>query len=540
MKVKMPDLNGKSFSVKNKKSIVLIGANGSGKTRMSVWIDKNNADLNIHRISAQKSLNMPKSVRPSDLEKAEEAFWYGDNNDNKEYLKMYGKYNLRWGNSPETHLLDDFDKLMVFLMTENYEKSIEFREKHKNGENDFDNETKMEKIKQIWEDVITHRTIKISAGKVEVFNKDDKNILYNGSEMSDGERAIFYFIGEVLSVKPNSLIIIDEPENHLHKSILIRLWDAIEKAREDCTFLYVTHNLDFACSRVDSSIIWVKNMIYNGCWDFEVLDEKEDYVPDQLMLEILGNRQNVLLIEGASNKSLDLKLYSQIFTDYNIIPLGSCQSVINATKTYNNINTQKLHRINVVGIIDRDRRSDEEVEALEKDNVYVTQVAEIENLFLLPEVIQCVAEILRMKNTSEIVENTKAKVIEFLKNHITDQAMLFTKKHYEKLLVQKLSQCAGTIEEYETAFLEDIKSINLKIFYEEYMKKLQGIINNKDYFAALKVINDKGLLAYTNLTNDFGWKKEQYIKQVIIFTGQNDEIGEKLRDIFRRYIPLPK
>ena len=39
--------------------------------------------------------------------------------------------------------------------------------------------------------------------------------------MSDGERAIFYFIGEVLCAKENSLIIIDEPENHLHKSILV-------------------------------------------------------------------------------------------------------------------------------------------------------------------------------------------------------------------------------------------------------------------------------------------------------------------------------
>ena len=86
----------------------------------------------------------------------------------------------------------------------------------------------MEKIKEIWENVISHRKLKISAGKIEVSNCLE-NGYYNGSEMSDGERAVFYFIGEVLCAKENSLIIIDEPENHLHKSILPRLWDAVEK-----------------------------------------------------------------------------------------------------------------------------------------------------------------------------------------------------------------------------------------------------------------------------------------------------------------------
>lgn len=539
MKIIMPDLNGETFSIENKRSIVLIGANGSGKTRMSVWIDKNNTDLNIHRISAQKSLNMPKSVRPSDLDKAEEAFLFGANNDDKEYLKNFGKIHLRWGNSPETHLLNDFDKLMELLMTENYEKSIEYREKHKDGDNNFDNETNLEKIKYIWEDVITHRTIKISAGKIEVVNKNNNSILYNGSEMSDGERAVFYFIGEVLSVKPNSLIIIDEPENHLHKSILIRLWNAIEKAREDCTFLYITHNLDFACSRVDSSIIWVKNMPADGCWDYDVLN-KEDCVPDQLMLEILGNRQNVLLIEGTSNNSLDLKLYSKIFTDYNVIPLGSCQSVITSTKTFSDEKIKKLHRKNVVGIVDRDRRSDEEVETLKKYNVYVTQVAEIENLFLLPEVIQCMAEKMCRENVNDILENTKSKVIEYLGDHIKDQALLFTKKYIENLFAQIINQRSKTIEEYKSAFLYNISSIDVLSIYNEYVEKLQVIQNDNNYLEALKVINDKGLLVYTNLPNSFGWKKDEYINQVIRFTSQNDEIGKKLREVFQKYIPLPQ
>lgn len=77
MRIKLPLLNNQQIYVEDKKSIVLVGANGSGKTRMSIWIDENNRDLNIHRISAQKSLNIPEFVSPSELENAKEKFLYG-------------------------------------------------------------------------------------------------------------------------------------------------------------------------------------------------------------------------------------------------------------------------------------------------------------------------------------------------------------------------------------------------------------------------------------------------------------------------------
>ena len=40
------------------------------------------------------------------------------------------------------------------------------------------------------------------------------------------------------------------------------------------------------------------------------------------------------------------------------------------------------------------------------------------------------------------------------------------------------------------------------------------IIDEKDSIAALRVINNKGLLPFTNLTNAFGWKRQYYIDYV--------------------------
>lgn len=534
VKIRIPNIDDKESFIEDKQSIVLLGANGAGKTRMSVWIDENNPELNIHRISAQKSLNMPEYVSPTELKKAEDNFLYGTTNDDRDWLKRYGKKNSRWGNEPEIHMLNDYQSLMEFLMTENFEKSIEYREKHKDGNPEFDNETKLEKIKKIWEKVITHRKLKICAGKIEVESIGENTEKYNGNLMSDGERAIFHYIGEVVSAKDNSLIIIDEPENHLHNSILEKLWNEIEAERQDCVYLYITHNLDFARSRNNAQIIWIKNMLDKQKWDFELLNSDE--FSDDLLLEILGNRQGVLFIEGTPDKSIDRKLYSRLFPKYRIMPLEGCASVIQATKSYNKL--PMLHYKTIKGIVDRDRRTEDEINSLLQDKIYVPSVAEIENLFLIPQVIELVARKQSIENVDVLLEQTKEKTIEFLKLHLEEQALLFTKKRCQNTINNVCSQSTQTIDDYKTSLDEIVDKVKPQEEYSNACRELQKIVDDKDYLAALRVINNKGLLPFTNVSNAFGWKKQHYIGYVIRLLGTQDNTSEELCNIFRNYVSV--
>ena len=73
--------------------------------------------------------------------------------------------------------------------------------------------------------------------------------------MSDGERVIFYLIGQCLAASQQGIIVIDEPELHLHKSIQAPLWSAIERLRPDCLFVYFTHDVDFAVAQESSKRI---------------------------------------------------------------------------------------------------------------------------------------------------------------------------------------------------------------------------------------------------------------------------------------------
>lgn len=536
MKIRMPDIDRIPQYIEEKHSIVLIGANGSGKTRMSVWIDENNTEINVHRISAQRSLNMPMLVSPTELGAAEEKFLYGLTNDNKEWLRRHGKRDHRWGQRPETHMLDDFNSLMEYLMTENFEKSIEYREKHKYGNAQFDNETKLEKIKTIWEKVITHRRLQVCAGKIEVTGVDGGTDRYNGSEMSDGERAIFHYIAEVLCAKENSLIIVDEPENHLHKSILARLWDAIETSRQDCVFLYITHSLEFASTRVNTQIVWVKNMETGPVWEYKLLEE--DLFSDDLLLEILGSRHKILLVEGDKDRSTDRKLYSKVFSEYNIIPLGGCPAIIQTAKAYNHTQMRSLHYSDVKAIVDRDRRTEEEINSLVSHNIFVPKVAEVENLFLLPEIIRIVAHKQDKKNAEEIISTVKAKTIEFLQENIETQALLFTRQICQNSINQICNRQASSIEEYIQNLNAIAQEVNAQEVYNNVLMELQRIVDEPDFLEALRVINNKGLLPHTNLSNQFGWKKQYYIDYVLGLLDHSADYAEELKSIFKEYVPL--
>lgn len=71
--------------------------------------------------------------------------------------------------------------------------------------------------------------------------------------------------------------------------------------------------------------------------------------------------------------------------------------------------SERLHRADVYGIIDRDRRSKEQISSLSKKGIYVLEVAEVENLFLLEDVMSIVAKQMGLPQSS--VEETKQYII---------------------------------------------------------------------------------------------------------------------------------
>lgn len=70
------------------------------------------------------------------------------------------------------------------------------------------------------------------------------------------------------------------------------------------------------------------------------------------------------------------------------------------------------------------------------------------------------------------------------------------------------------------------------------IKHIEKIIKDKDYLQALKIINNKGLLNFTQLPSEFGWKVDYYQNQVINMLCYDNEYGDRLKEIFKKYIKI--
>ena len=74
----LPTKSSETKNIKSHQSILLVGANGSGKTRLGTWIEMQSPQSKlVHRISAQKSLAMPDSTTPVSIELAEKDLLFG-------------------------------------------------------------------------------------------------------------------------------------------------------------------------------------------------------------------------------------------------------------------------------------------------------------------------------------------------------------------------------------------------------------------------------------------------------------------------------
>ncbi|MFC6649117.1 DUF4435 domain-containing protein [Paenibacillus rhizoplanae] len=526
-----PRIDNDAFELEDFNSIVLLGANGSGKTRFSVWIENNWE--NVHRISAQKSLNIPREVSTKSKGVALEEFYYGNTNENKDWLKRDGKQQVRWGGNPNNFLLNDYLHLLTLLHTEEYEASVAFKDSYQEGKSIVKPTTKLDIVQNIWEEIFPHRKLVKLAGRIDTYPTDSPDNKYNSSEMSDGERLVFYFIGVVVCAPDSAIIIIDEPENHLHKSIIKNLWDKIESIRKDCKFIYLTHEIDFAVSRNNSNLIWIKFYEGSDRWSYEQMTDN-DNLPSDVYFEILGSRKSVLFIEGEKS-SHDYYVYMQIYPEYNVVPLGSCEKVIEATKAFNSL--IHLHHLSAKGIIDRDRKTDNELNAYKDNFVYTPNVAEIENIFLIEDVVRTVAMILR-KNPEEVFDETEKRVIELFKSNIHDQAYQHAIYQIKTRTNHLINIKYDDFQNFQDNFIEIFNNNNNEEIFSYILKRFEGYIKLNDYSSILKVFNHKGIIAHSRVGENCGLLSRQYIPFVKRILKEKDEVGETLVSIMKKYIPI--
>ncbi|NFO14750.1 DUF4435 domain-containing protein [Clostridium botulinum] len=536
MDIELPLRNSNdNLKLSDVKKIVFIGANGAGKTRMGTWIEKRNPKK-VLRISAQKSLNFPESVMPKSYEKAFTEYYYGYDFGDRDRAAV-NKFSQGWNSKPEVSLLNDYEKLLVLLHTEEYEKSVKFKDDYKMNKEAKVPETTLDLIKKIWEELLPHRELIKKSGCIEARQRIESSSIYNSTQMSDGERLIFYLIGSVMVAPEETIIIVDEPENHLHKSILKKLWDKLENYRQDCVFIYLTHDIDFAISRNECQYIWVKEYCGESTWQYEKI-ESINSIPKEIYFEILGSRRDVVFVEGKSD-SYDVKIYEKIFNDYTVKPIESCSKVIEVTKAFNE--EREFHNIKAYGIIDRDRRNNSEIEGYEKKGVFTPLVAEVENLFVTCEVMELVCKLKRVENIEDNLEEVKNNIFNAFsrekEKQITELTIHQVKEEIRNILVK--NEKAKTYSEFKERINIDLYNYDYDEIYRKNGELINSIIDNRNYEELLKVFNHKAIIGESGILRICECKnKESYINFIIRVLNEDSNDSEELKSAFKKYIRI--
>ena len=211
------------------------------------------------------------------------------------------------------------------------------------------------------------------------------------AKMSDGERSAAILAADVLTADPGTVFLIDEPERHLHRAIIEPFLSALFNERGDCLFVVATHEMSLPLVTSASPAIVVRSCAWNGDvaskWDAEYLAPNMD-LPEELRRAVLGARKRVLFVEG-TDASLDQGLYSVLFPDTSVTPIGNCVDVQRAVTGLRR--ASDLHDVEAFGLIDRDDRSEGDIAALVKDWVFVLDSCSVEGLYYCREAIVAIA-----------------------------------------------------------------------------------------------------------------------------------------------------
>ncbi len=470
------------------RQITLVGANGAGKSLfMEALIE--NCRERAYCLSALEASFPERSVseRPGSID-----MLYASAVASQPYMKDTA--------------VSEIDKLAFLLFTDELEYLLSIKARRLGGSGTVElKPTKLDRLANVWRKIFPDVHIVRDEGRL-LFSNSNGDDVISPLKLSRGEKAALYYIAAALYAMPGAVIFIENPTLFLHPAIVDTLWNAIEDLRPDCTFVYDTVDEDFVSSRTDNICIWVKSFDADAHrWDYDLLPH--DQLTDDLFVELIGSRKPMLFIEGDATHSIDAKLYALVFSNHRVKPLGSCNKVIEVVRSFNDM--KPMHHLESLGIVDRDRRTEQEVEYLRRKSILVADVAEVENIFLMENVIKTMAR-LRGRDPERVAAKVKDSVTAMFAAQLEAQTLMHVRHRVKREVEVKIDArftCITALEAHLRALPNVLRP---RERFNELVASFRQMVETGDYNGILRVFNHKpaltacgvaGMLGYANTDN---------------------------------------
>ena len=474
----------KFFAENTKKEIIIIGGNGAGKSSFIGFL-KEIYSSEMIVIPSQKLLVYDNNIGGIMQKKDIDLVNILQENFIKDLQSMYISASINSLSSSFSTIISAIANKTIM------EQNAYFEQRNKNRKHNCLIEPEkfvstLDKVNKLWSKVIKNTIFYLNTETHCLEPETAEGNRYSINSLSDGEKIILFYIGSILMANKCSYIVIDEPETYLNPSIYKILWDILEEERNDCQFIYITHEMDFMRTRRNSDVLWMKKYELPNDWNIVPIKEME--IPRELWLEIYGSQNKIIFCEG-DKESLDYSVYTILFGDrYSIIPVGSCLNVCKYTEVYNE--ASDFLNNNAIGIIDFDNRNDDEIEKLRNKKIFVTKFNEIEMLLLDEEIIRKVLD----KFTKEKIDEKVNKFEEEFFKLIEEQKEKIVFDFIKKIVDQKINNYkikSKKVEQINTELITFIKELKCEKEYKIFHRLIEKNLQEKNYNNLLKYCNLK-------------------------------------------------
>lgn len=268
--------------------------------------------------------------------------------------------------------------------------------------------------------------------------KDDDGVTRQFSELSSGEREVVILTFDIITQNPSHcLILIDEPEVHLHPELTFRLIKALKAIGENNQYFLFTHSPDIIGNSLDTGVHFVRPKVRVPTGNQVVrIDENNidafQSIPNiRETIGMISVGKKLLFVEG-NNTSIDRNVFATIAKDEKIdvaiIPSDSCTNINNMALMCETLE-KGLFGVELFMVRDRDSLAPDQIETFHEKSqgrLVFLPFYHIENAFLMPKAIAAVARKILI-TAAPTADQIEAKMIELARQQLNHTISLYVK-----------------------------------------------------------------------------------------------------------------
>ena len=497
------------FSLDRGETLFVLGANGTGKSSLVHHIYAQH-DLTSHRISAHRQTWLPSGRL--------ELTSYGKKDAELSIQRSDIQPQSRW----QEHYGGVRSNVAIYnIIQRQHSQNRDIASAARLGDSNLALALAKEQQDPV---VILNRLLAHAGLPIVISVRDDEEIIainrgsqpYSIVELSDGERNVLLLTAEILTAPDGMLILIDEPERHLHRSIISPLLTELFAERPDCTFVLSTHDIGLVLDHPLAKILLVRGCEYAGQsvahWDVDYIDSHTaDAIDDDLKYDILGARSDVLFVEGG-DASLDRPLYSLALPSVSVISKGNCRDVEHAVTSIRQ--AESLHWLRAFGIVDNDGRNAQDIEHLKSKGIYAIDAYTVESIYYDPQLQMMLAHRLWGVDSNDVqarIDRANNAAINAI-GTVADQ--LAKRAAQRRLHVQHMSYLPT---KQNISFEAPINiSLNAPDVLAEEQERLDRALKNRDIASLIRRYPIKNTDVLPRIAGALGFRDRRAYEQAVL------------------------